>query len=569
MKIRSGWRPAIVSSLMVCIAPLLIIMLFLTGSAKAQDTLTSLRDETLAYFKPLKGGVLSVNNSNLMSDLGTTSGVKPGMKFSVLRQGAPFLHPVTKEPLGKMETQIGTAVTKDVKTDSSSLTLIKGDAKAGDSLRISETTSRVLFYQDRNVSWGLAEAYYQMLKDSGRFLLIDTPLDSGSDTAIIAEAKKLNANVALILRSEGSGKDSELRQKLVWVEDSMTILDKKISLDTAFVKDLKFGNGLLPTQPSSGEEALLSIEIPANSSLIASGDVDGNGKQELIISSGSYIKVYLPGDNLQALYEIKTPRADDHLRLEVLDINADGRDEIIMTAMRDDEIVSYIYEFKGSGFIKLWEDKLFLRKFKDGLIAQGYDKAEGFDGPVFNLIYEKDTFKKSSALLIPAGVNIYDFINIDNQNGDLILAYDDAGYLNLYDKAGLRVWRSNEGYGNFPNTYKKAAPTVLTEKGDWSIKDRLFLHNKEALIIKRVPIAAIAKGLGYKKSQVKALWWTGLTMEEKTLVDNISGEILDYTLTGDKLMLLSKSLFGLNPKKIFKGENPFVNMLHIYSLTGK
>lgn len=569
MKIKNDWRPATGKGLIVCISPLLIIMLFLSGIANAQDTLTSLRDETLSYFKPLKGSIISIKDGIIRSDLGAKSGVKAGMKFSVLRQGAPFLHPVTKEPLGKMETQVGTVIAKDVTPDSAVLVLLKGDVKEGDSLRISETTGSMLFYQDRNIYWELADSYYHMLKDSGRFVIKDTPLDSDSDAAIISEAKKLNADVALILRAEGSGKDSGLRQKLVWVEDSITILDKKINVDIAFAKDLKFGDGQLPAQTNAGEEALLSIEIPSSAKLITSGDVDGKGKQDLIISAGSYIKVYVPGDSLQTLYELKTPASDDHLRIDALDINADGRDEIIITAMRDSEIVSYIYGLKGAGFSKLWEDKLFLRKFNGGLIAQGYDKADGFDGPVFNLIYENGAFKKGGALKIPTGVNIYDFINIDSPDGDFILAYDDAGYLNLYNKSGLRLWRSDAGYGNFLTTYRKAAPTVVIDNGEWSMKDRLFLKNKEAIAIKRIPLVSMAKGLGYKKSQVKALWWTGLSMEEKNLIDDVSGGILDYAVSGDKLMVLSSTLFGIVPKKIFKGENPFVNMLYIYSLKGK
>lgn len=569
MKIRSGWKPATVSKLMVCIAPLLIVMLFLTGIATAQDTLTSLRDETLSYFKPLRGNILAIKDGISRSDLGAKSGVKAGMKFSVLRQGAPFLHPVTKEPLGKMETQIGTVLVKEVNPDGAVLTVLKGDVREGDSIRISESTGIMLFYQDRNVDWALADSYFHMLKDSGRFVIKDTPLDSADDAAIISEAKKLNANIALILRAEGTGKNSGLRQKLVWVEDSITILDKKINVDIAFARDIKFGSEQLPTQTTSGGEALLSIEVPSNSSLITLGDVDGNGKQEVIISAGSYIKIYAPGESLQTLYEFKTPVSDDHLRLEALDINADGRDEIIITSMRDGEIVSYIYSLKGSGFSKLWEDKLFLRKFNAGLIVQGYNKADGFDGPVFNLLYDNGIFKKGIALKIPQGVNIYDFIQIDDPDGNSILAYDDSGYLNLYDKTGLRVWRSNEGYGNFLNTYRKAAPTVVIDNGDWSVKDRLFIKNKEAIAIKRIPLARMAKGLGYKKSQVKALWWTGLSMEEKILIDDVSGGILDYAISGDKLMVLSKTLFGIVPKKIFKGENPFVNMLYIYSLTGK
>ena len=42
-------------------------------------------------------------------------------------------------------------------------------------------------------------------------------------------------------------------------------------------------------------------------------------------------------------------------------------------------------------------------------------------------------------------MNIYDFTFINEPDGKrLVLAYDDAGYLNLYDE-GIRIWRSRGG----------------------------------------------------------------------------------------------------------------------------
>jgi len=541
----------------------LIVALF-ACAALAEDPLGHLRDETLSYFKPLKGRVLSVDGGTITADLGVKSAVKKGMRFSILKEGVPFLHPVTKEPVGRIETPAGKAVVKEIGAEGSVMEILSGSASAGDTLRTSGMKVRMLFYQDRTVDWTLGESYYRLLKESGRFELLDTPLDSGDDSVVMAEARRLNAEVALILRAAASGKDTILSQRLLWVEDSSILADSRVSVDAAYVKELKSGEGLVAIQ-SSGD-ALLFFDLPFTARLITTGDVDGDGRQELIISTGSDIRVCVIGVNLQTLYEMKGV-GGDILWMDTLDINSDGRDEIIVTSMKDDEVVSYIYELRGSEFSLLYKDRLFLRRLGDGLVAQGYDRAEGFDGPVFHLTYQSGVFRRGGTLKLPPGVNIYDFAPIEAPNSEgYILAYDDAGYLNLYNTTGLRVWRSSEGYGGFLTTFKKAAPTIMVDRGEWAVKDRIFLRNSESIVAKRIPLANMAKGIGYKRSQIRVLWWTGLSMEERTIIDNISGGIQDYTLAGDRLIVISRPLFGIKPKNILKGENPLGSMLYVYSI---
>jgi hypothetical protein len=77
------------------------------------------------------------------------------------------------------------------------------------------------------------------------------------------------------------------------------------------------------------------------------------------------------------------------------------------------------------------------------------------------------------------------------------------------------------------------------------------------------------RGFGYKSSQIKRLWWNGLSMEEGVLIDNIKGSILDYISAGDKIIILVSPMFGIKPWNILKGENPLKTMLYIYSIKGR
>jgi hypothetical protein len=79
----------------------------------------------------------------------------------------------------------------------------------------------------------------------------------------------------------------------------------------------------------------------------------------------------------------------------------------------------------------------------------------------------------------------------------------------------------------------------------------------------------MAKGLGYSKSQIRSLWWTGVSMEERTIIDDIPGNALDYTIAGDKIIVLDKPVLGIKFKNILKGENPIGTVLYIYPLRGR
>ncbi|MFA4827699.1 MAG: VCBS repeat-containing protein [Thermodesulfovibrionales bacterium] len=535
--------------------------------AHADDNpLNMMRDDVLLYFKPLKGRIKSISNEGAIADIGIKADVKKGMRFTVFREGTPFLHPVTKEPIGLLEAVIGKAEVRDVGPDTSAIVILKGAVKESDRIRVSETGVRVLFYHRRNVDWSLADSYYRLLKETGRFELIDTALETDSDEEVLAEAKKLNADVVLILSAKGAGGDILLMQRLFWVDNSVRFAESETKVAFALMKEFKFGEEFFGPQKV---DTWLYVDLPFGVRLIASGDVDGDGKAEILLSTGKDVRFYMPGGEVSRRYEIKGAAMDDHLWLDVMDINGDGRHEVMITVMKDEKIISRIYEMKNDKFSVLWEGNVFLRRIGSELVAQAYTAGEGYRGPVFTIIW-KDGYKKGGNVSLPNDVNIYDFVYINESDGRrLILAYDDAGYLSLYD-GGKKIWQSKEDYGGFLTTFRKPAPTVMADmKGEWSVKDRLSLQNREVFVIKRLPFVGMAKGMGYSNSQVRSLWWTGVSMEERTVIENIPGTLLDYSLEGDRLILLDRPSFGIKLQNIFKGENPLGSVLYIYSLKGR
>ena len=568
IRIREGMKARAFTLVLYAFCSVLCALFTPAASCADDDPLIRLRDETVLYFKPMTGRITMVEDKKVVISLGAKDGVKTGMRFNILREGEPFKHPVTKEILGKIEAFVGKLEIAEVSPDSSSGSVITGDAKEGDKVRISEIKVNMLFSQAKDIDWNLADSYYSKLKEAGRFNMIDADVEAEDPTKVIDEARRLHADVALLLTAKAADSGTLLTQRLFWVADGLKFAETDTRIDPAYAKELRFGEELFAQDK---EESLLQFDLPYGARLITMGDINGDGKQEILVSTGKDIMVYTPGVDLQPALGgsiLKGSNLDDDLWLDSIDLNKNGRDEIVVTSMRRDEIVSYIYEWSGTEFNLLYKDKVFLRRIGSRLIAQEYSRAEGFEGPVFDIVWEGG-YKKGGEVKLPKGVNIYDFVYLDDpRTGRLIVAYDEKGFLNLYDNNGIKLWRSGTGTGGFLSTFQKAAPTTMVDRGEWAIKDRLYPRNSEVLFVKRIPLVDVMRGLGFKRSKIERLWWNGLSVEESVLIDNIKGSVLDYISSGDKIIVLASPMFGIIAGNILKGENPLRTTLYIYSIKG-
>ncbi|TAN38552.1 MAG: VCBS repeat-containing protein [Nitrospirae bacterium] len=545
----------------------LLCFLLLGSLAHAEDDpITKLSQTTLSYFKPMSGTVLSVVSGKVTVTLSDKDGLKPGMRLKALREGEPFLHPVTREVIGKVEAAVGVFQTKEAGADSSSGVMITGEARPGDRVRLSDTRVRMLFCQDKGMDWYLADDLYRKLKSSGRIEMVDTALETGDEKTVLAEAAKLGVEVAVILTAREADKTTFFRERAYWVSDGSLFLDTEIKIGADISKELRFSERLF--SPGSGDP-VMTFDLSFRGRFVASADIDGDGRQELLISNGKDIRVYMPGTDLQPLWEIKGSATDDHLWIDTVDLNKNGKDEVVVTSMKNNEVVSSVYEFNGSGFTKLWETRHFLRRSGNGLIAQAYSANDGFSKDILNIVWNGE-FRTGEKVRTPKGVNIYDFVFVEGPSKEkLVFAYDEKGYLNLYDDKGTRTWKSAAPTGGFISSFAKTSPAGYLDPEVWSVKDRLLQRQREIMVVTRIPLAEAVRTVGYKSSAIRNFWWNGFAMEEGAMIDGIKGALLDYAVAGDKVIVLSSPFMGLKFENILKGENPLGSMLYIYSIKGR
>ncbi|MBF0566702.1 MAG: VCBS repeat-containing protein [Nitrospirae bacterium] len=537
------------------------------------DAIKALASKTAEFFKPLdfrikevKGSLCSINaGSGSSAGKSNLNKIRAGLRLYLFREGEVFYHPVTNEPLGHFEKSVGMVEVAEVSGDTLKCKVITGQPKPSDIARVSSSKIKALFYQDKTIDWFLGDAFYRALKENGRFELIDTPLISEDISQIIEDAKKKDADVLIYVSGKPKAGEMPLNERLYWVTDGKEIFSDGIGVKESYVKELKASSG---TFVASNDAPLLSYTLPSRYEMLAIGDLDGNGTDEIIMATGNKVTVYQPTVDLHELWSIKGDKFSDFIYVGAIDLNKNGKDEVILTSYSTSGAISYVYELSGNEMVLLWKTKGFLRVSRGRLLYQQYDNVNGFADRIVSVSYTGKTYEPGKPLDLPKGINIYDFAEIDTKEmGSMYFYFDKFNHLNLSATGGTALWRSKENFGGFLKEFRKPERTVMIDSGSWYMGDRFYTMGQQAFVIRRILVTSTMPALGFKRSEILNLWWNGITVDESTLVSNISGNILDYAIYKDRIYILVKPILGFEPSNLLKGQNPVITNLYVYPFT--
>ncbi len=281
------------------------------------------------------------------------------------------------------------------------------------------------------------------------------------------------------------------------------------------------------------------------------GDVDGDGKNEVVIMDDHNLYVFKYADEKLTLFQ-KIEQGYEHnfLTLDVADVNRNGHAEIIVTSVVEDDLRSFILEYEEGKFRKIAEKSgWFFRVLehpKEGPILIGRRMgSEGIEvGPIYKFVWKKRTFEKGPKMPFPKETSIFGITVADIRgNGKVeIISLDKLNNLAIVSEDGKTQWRSRDSFGgtsNFYDTRKKRDP--IYRPGDapaWRtfIPGRVLIRDLEGTGIPQLIVNKNQFTTGqlfdrlrsYDKGEVFDLVW-----EEDRLVPNwktreIDGYIADY-----------------------------------------
>jgi len=536
--------------------------------ARGGDALDTLRDAALSPFTPLQGIATAVDGKNVYTDLTEEMGLRTGIRLTVVRKGEPFLHPVTKEPLGLSEQDVGTAQAVEPSPEGFRLVLIRGEAREGDILRLSSAKVRALFYQSASVDWKLSQEYFQRLRDSERFELIEAAPGDAPDSEIAEEARQQNAEIAIVLASGGTAARGVLRQRLIWAEEPAEISSAEVTVEEKALRKMDPGEEYF--SPREGLP-VLSFSLPSDSRLVASGDFDGDGEQELVLSSGSTLSFHRVGASLgPALGGVKVQgeKGDEHIWLDTFGFPGEGRDAVVLVLLRKGKVVSRILGFRDGAFAALWEGDIFISAIRGNIYGQEEAAGGGYGGRVFLMEWTGEGLTRSADMSLPEGVNIYSFNVIRGPGGEEhIIAYDGSGHITLYGPGGRLLWRSPEEYGGIAKSFDVKTALDFPSPEKWHVGDRIVAKGGSAIALKRARRSGGIRGLGYSESLLIGLAVADGTLRESVILSDLSGSVYDYAVSGGRLFVLAGS-YRVNPLNILKGRGIFTSKLQVYALNG-
>ena len=287
------------------------------------------------------------------------------------------------------------------------------------------------------------------------------------------------------------------------------------------------------------------------------GDVDGDGKAEIIIADKSEVKVFRrDGTRLNKLATIKMlVRAPVH-SVNTADLNGNGRAEIYISASDPDFPGSSAVEWDGQKFVDLFRDvRWYIRPIEVpglGLVLAG--QAAGMlavEPGIYVLSVVDGKFHIQQRLPVPKDINLFDFVyaNLDGTGKHELVALDSSFKLRVIQN-GTTVWKSDERFAG-TKRFIGGEPTMRRESNPFANDEvdavgerfkRIFLPSRilvtdvdndgaDDIIINRNPesLSTVAQNLiQYPSGTLVGLKWNGIGLEELWRTKKIGGYVVDY-----------------------------------------
>jgi hypothetical protein len=544
-------------------------------SATFQDLVTGAE----AYFIPLAANVVSVAGDTLFIDLGQSSGILPGMRLTVHRPGGTFLHPITREPVSRVEELVGRSEVTGVTPDGARLRLLGGSAAPGDTVRRSSAEVRALFYQTASVDWDVSEEYYFQLKDRDRFIILDTAPGDLGDLEIAVEARRQDAEIAIVLGAEKTPQGTNITQRLVWATDGAPFSSLSTPLPTDLIRDFKIGDEYFTV---TGEALYQTYTLPSSPSIMAVGDFDGNGIEELAFVEGSTVVFYQPTFSLLPALEgtrIDIRKVDTPVYLDAWDFDADGRDELILTVLAPDSAKSYIYAYAHGALNLTAKADLLLKAMDGALYGQHYSYFTGPDTHVLRLGVEpaapEKVLKGGSELPISllGGDIILNLALMTSAEGQYqIVGIDEDGRISLRDATNMTIWTSESVYSRYRTTYSARKSIGATPFETITRTDPIHTAGSMALALFRTSYVSTSRNIRTtletalpRDTRLMRLTFQAGEVGEEVAIKRISAPARDFAASRSKLYFLVET-WRIDPMLLLRTGSIFKTRLLVYPI---
>jgi TolB-like protein len=314
------------------------------------------------------------------------------------------------------------------------------------------------------------------------------------------------------------------------------------------------------------------------------GDIDGDGKNEVVVMGEHHLWVYRDvGKESKLVGEYDGANGDNYLTLDVIDITGDKKAEICVTNAYEDKLMSFILTWENGSFrVLAGQLGWYFRVVKvpgqgDRLLAQQLGSNTDYEGAIRPVEWNGKKIKIGKGLkqgkkgVFPneaewvLAINSGKFTSAEAQE---FLVLTDMGQIRMLDAAGDLAWKSSDDYGGSDNFidrpltrygFDKRGAAAITSRRIY-LPPRMVVKDMDGdgiddlvMVVNKFATGSfISKERFYDKGYVTGLSWDGMTMAGTWRTQDIPGYVADFQVKDvdndglDELVLVSVSAHMLS-----------------------
>ncbi|OGP66637.1 MAG: hypothetical protein A2031_09700 [Deltaproteobacteria bacterium RBG_19FT_COMBO_43_11] len=304
----------------------------------------------------------------------------------------------------------------------------------------------------------------------------------------------------------------------------------------------------------------MSQQLPTEFKGMDVGDVNNDSQNEVVVIDGYNVYIYQKtATDLKLMEKISGKAHSQYISVDVADINKNGVPEIIVTALNNNVLESFVLEFKNGKYVNIASSiRWFLRVIDTPsgiplLLGQDFGMDKPFDTPIYEIVWRNGKYIPDQKMKIPAGLSIYGLTiaNVGTGGGEKVIALDELDHLCIFEKTNKHltriftfgfsnddiIWRSDDNYGGSNTIIEnidKKNPQENEKSAYANLRILTFDTNndgkKEIIIVKNISSTGrLFKRMNlFTSSEIYNLEWDGLGMIENWRTKKINGYVADY-----------------------------------------
>ncbi|MCX7991432.1 MAG: hypothetical protein N2999_05300, partial [Proteobacteria bacterium] len=262
-------------------------------------------------------------------------------------------------------------------------------------------------------------------------------------------------------------------------------------------------------------------------------DINGDGKKEFITATENSIFIYSK-DFKNILFEKKLPM--QILTINSGDFNKNLKEEVYITAVRNEDPVTLVFEMNDNKLEKVYEEEIYINIIEGTngekkLIGQKPAVNGPFDSGIFEVFYDGKKLIKGKNLDLPniENLNIYQIKPLRYKDSDCYLYIDESDYYRIIDKKGKVIERFKERYGGSVAGISRGVSDQMSKFA--SLPARIFIikgeNSDELLTIKNEGSRLFLRSKRFDRGKIVILKSDELSYKEIKESETFDGYISD------------------------------------------